>query len=405
MTDGFDPSTFNPHDPAFLADPFPTYAAFREHAPIAPVPLYESDWMFRHADCVQVLTDTDVWIKNPPGGEPAPAGPYGTYASSFPRGLFASDPQLHTQLRSILEPLFMSAITRAPDLARGIGAELIQDARQHGRMELIADYALPLPANVLFTLLGIPEDEFIRRGLIMWQAAIVTAHDITQPLAVLGLGATCSMALNAYFEALLLANRSAPATGLFAAICNAFADAGLSPQEVQMCAVDFLVAGYLSTTFIIGTGIRNLLLHSDQLRLLRGDADRLMRGAVEEMLRFDGPVQVIDRFAAVDTEVAGRPYKQNAKVTAVIGSADHDPAVFRNPERFLIRRNNNARHLAFGDGIHKCIGAPLARLVAPVAIAMLLEAFPELALDGDAQWQTDPYLRAVTSLPLQFGPL
>ena len=402
MTDGFDPSTFNPHDPAFLADPYPTYAAFREHAPIAAVPLYRSDWMFRHADCVEVLTNTDVWVKNPPGGSPVPPGPYGTMVSNFPDGLFASDPPLHTQLRSILEPLFAEAIQTAPALAQAIGTPLLAAARQHGRMELISDYALPLPANVLFTLLGIPDDRVIRGGLVMWQAAIVAAHDITQTPAVLGMGATCSMALNNYFDALLLANRSAPAPGLFAAICTAFADAGLSPQEVQMCAVDFLIAGYLSTTFIIGTGIRNLLLNPDQLGLLRNDVDGLIGRAVEEMLRMDGPVQVIDRVAAVDTKVNGRPYPQNSRVTAVIGSADHDPAVFRNPERFLIRRAGNARHLAFGDGIHHCIGAPLARLVAPVAIRMLLEAFPHLELDGEAQWQTDPYLRAVTSLPLRF---
>jgi cytochrome P450 len=402
MTDGFDPSRFNPHDPAFLADPYPTYAAFREHAPVAYVETYKSDWMFRHADCMRVLTETDVWIKNPPGGSDPVLGPYGTMVASFPDGLFGSDPPRHTQLRSILEPLLKSAITAAPGLARTVGAKQLKDARQHGRMELIADYALPVPANVLFSLLGIPEDPFIRGGLIQWQEAIVAAHDVTQTLPVRAAGATCSMALNSYFEALLLANRSAPAPGLFAAICDAFAGAGLSPQEVQMCAVDFLIAGYLSTTFIIGTGIRNLLQNTDQLRVLRDDTDRLMGRAVEEMLRFDGPVQVIDRFAAVDTEVAGRPYKQNAKVTAVVGSADHDPAVFKHPERFQIRRTNHAKHLAFGDGIHKCIGAPLARLVAPVAIGMLLEAFPRLALDGDAQWQTDPYLRAVTSLPLRF---
>ncbi len=401
MTDGFDPSTFNPHDPGFLADPYPTYAAFREQAPVFPVPLYGSDWMFRHADCVEVLTATDVWVKHPPSGSPPPPGPYGTLVANFPVGLFNSDPPLHTQLRGILEPLLTTAITDAPPLARAIGGPLLAAARQHGRMELISDYALPLPANVLLTLLGIPEDPIIRHGLITWQAAVVAAHDITQSVAVLGAGATCSMALNAYFEALLLAHRAKPAEGLFAAMCTAFADAGLSPQEVQMCAMDFLIAGYLSTTFIIGTGIRNLLLNPAQLRVLRQDTPGLIARAVEEMLRFDGPVQVIDRYAAVATEVGGRRYPENAKVTAVVGSADHDPAVFKDPERFHIRRRNR-RHLAFGDGIHYCIGAPLARLVAPVAIQMLLEAFPSLALDGDAQWQTDPYLRAVTSLPLRF---
>lgn len=390
---------FNPHDPAFLADPYPTYARYRSEQPVLWVPLYGSDWMFGYADCQTILTGTDVWLKNPPEGWSKNPGPYGAMAN-FPEGLFASDPPLHTQLRSILEPMFMAAIQTAPALAQEIAGPLLAAARQQGRMELIQDYALPLPSSVLFTLLGIPNDPGVWPGLIQWQAAIAAAHDITQSLAVRAGGATCSMALNSYFEGLFLANRANPAQGLFAQICDAFTRAGLSNQEVQMCAVDFLVAGYLSTTFIIGTGVRNLLLNPDQLAALRADPS-LMPGAVEEMLRMDGPVQVIDRYAAVDTEIDGRPYARNSKVTAVVGSADHDPSVFSDPETFLIQRTNE-NHMAFGAGIHYCIGAPLVRLVAPVALQALLSEFPNLALDGDPQWQTDPYLRAVTNLPLRF---
>jgi cytochrome P450 len=391
---------FNPHDPAFLADPYPTYAHYREEQPVLWVPLYGSDWMFRYADCQTILQSTDVWLKNPPQGWPQNPGPYGVMAS-FPQGLFASDPPLHTQLRSILEPMFDEAIKTAPALAAEFAAPLLAAARQQGRMELIQDYALPLPSSVLFTLLGIPNEAGILwPALIQWQAAIAAAHDITQSLSVRAGGATCSMALNTYFEGLLLANRAKPAQGLFAQICDAFANAGLSNQEVQMCAVDFLVAGYLSTTFIIGTGVRNLLLNPEQLAALRADPT-LMPGALEEMLRMDGPVQVIDRYAAVDTEIDGRPYPQNAKVTAVVGAADHDPSVFADPEAFLIQRTNES-HMAFGAGIHYCIGAPLVRLVGPVALQALLTEFPNLALAGDPQWQTDPYLRAVTNLPLSF---
>jgi cytochrome P450 len=399
MADGWNPAAFNPHDPAFLADPYPTYTQFRESDPIYPVALYSSDWMFRYADCQTVLTGTDVWLKSPPGGSAPSPGPYGMMAS-FPPGLFASDPPLHTQLRSILEPMFDQAIQSAPQMARGIAAPLLAAAKQHGRMELITDYALPLPSSVLFTLLGIPNTPGVWQGLVMLQAAVVAAHDITQSPSVRGTGATCSMALNTFFEGMLLANEVRPAEGLFAQICDAFAKAGLSSQEVQMCAVDFLVAGYLSTTFIIGTGVRNLLLNPDQLAALRGDST-LIGGALEEMLRFDGPVQVIDRYAAVDTEVGGKQYKAGAKVTAVVGSADHDPSVFTDPDAFQIQRPNE-QHMSFGAGIHYCIGAPLVRLVGPVAIEMLLTEFPDLALDGDSQWQTDPYLRAVTNLPLRF---
>jgi cytochrome P450 len=237
-------------------------------------------------------------------------------------------------------------------------------------------------------------------GLTSWQATIAAAHDVTQSAAVRGAGATCSMALHSFFEGMLLAHRATPGSGLFAEICDAFAAAELTAEQVQTCASDFLVAGYLSTTFIIGTGTRNLLLNPEQLTALR-DQPSLMGAAVEEMLRFDAPAQLVDRCAAVDTELGGREFRAGDRVTAVLGSADRDPDVFTTPDQFVINRGDEA-HLSFGAGIHYCIGAPLVRLVAPVAFEMLLTAFPDLALDGLPQWQTDPYLRAATNLPLRF---
>jgi cytochrome P450 len=398
IADGWSPEHFDPHDPGFLADPYPTYARFREHAPIHSVKPYESHWIFRYADCEQVLSATDTWVKTAPPGSPPAIGPYEMMAS-FPADLFGSDPPLHTQLRSILEPLFDESIQSAAALAAEQAEPLLAAARQHGSIELVSDYALPVPAHVLFTILGIPNDEGVWSGLLAWQAAITAAHDITQSSAVRGAGATCSMALSAFFEGMRLKSRATPADGFFPRICDAFASAGLSDQEAQMCAGDFVMGGFLSTTFLIGTGVRSLLLNPQQLASLRKDPT-LMAGALEEMLRFDAPLQMIDRYAASDTEVGGQRLKQGSKVTAVVGSADRDDHVFADAESFQIERSGKA-HLGFGAGIHQCIGAPLARLVAPVAINMLLAELPALELDGLAQWQTDPYLRAVTNLPLR----
>lgn len=399
MSDGFNPDTFDPHDPAFLADPYPRYARFRAQAPIHTVKPYGSNWLFAYADCKAVLEDTDVWVKNSPLPEPKAPGPYGV-TSSFPPGLFGSDPPLHKELRDILEPLFDQAIEGAPAIAKTIAEPLLTAAHDHGRMELIFDYALPLPAQVLFTLLGIPDDPGVWEGLISWHTAIVAAHDMTQSMPVRFSGATSSMALNSFFEGMRLSDEVSAETGLFAAMCGAFANAGLTPEQVQTCASDFLVAGYISTTFLIGTGTRNLLLNPDQLAALREDPT-LIDGAVREMLRFDAPAQLVDRCAAVDTELGGHAFKAGDRVTAVLGSADHDPEAFDTPDQFLITRDADA-HLSFGAGIHHCIGAPLVRLVAPVAFEMLLSAFPDLSLDGLPQWQTDPYLRAVSNLPLKF---
>jgi cytochrome P450 len=399
MADAWDPDAFDPHDRAFLADPYPTYARFRAEAPVHAVKPYDSYWVFRHADVERVLTDRDTFVKTPLGGWPPAPGPLGAMAS-FPEGLFASDPPRHTALRKTLEPLVRQAVQGAPELATGVSAHLLDGVRKRGGMELISDYALPLPATVLFDILGIPGDPLVRKGLIAWQAAIVAAHDITQAVSLRATGATCKMALSSFFAGLVLGSRTAPPAGLLGEMCSAIGRDGLTAEDVEVCSSDFLVAGYLSTTFLIGTGVRTLLANPDQLQDLAAHPD-LMPGAVEELLRYDAPAQLVDRVAAVDTELGGVSLKAGSEVTAVLGSANRDPERFAEPDRFLIRREDQGQ-VSFGDGIHHCIGAPLVRLVAPVAFAQLLE-LPDLALAGLPQWQTDPYLRAVTNLPLRLG--
>ncbi|HXB16013.1 MAG TPA: cytochrome P450 [Solirubrobacteraceae bacterium] len=405
VSDTFDPDAFDPHDPAFLADPYPTYALFRDRAPVHLVKPYDACWVFRYEDCVRVLGETDVWVKNPPGGEPPAPGPF-AMTSVFPEGLFVADPPLHTQLRELLEPVFEHSIDGARERARQIAAPLLQAARKKGSLELVSDYALPLPAGVLFSLLGIPEGAYgqdIWKGLIAWQASIAAAHNIAEPIAVRAAGATCSMALDWFFEGMLLTRAKSSASvpdGLVTEMSGALLEAGLSTQQVQVCASDLLVAGYLSTTFIIGLGVRNLLLHPDQLEKLRANPS-LVDSAFEEMLRFDGSVHIVDRCAGRPTELGGRTFAPGEKISLNLGSANRDPDGFAEPDRFDIERGQTA-HLAFGEGIHTCIGAPLARIVAPVALEMLLAEFTELTLEAAPQWQTDPYLRAMTSLPLRF---
>ena len=388
------------HPPSSL-DPYPTYASFREHAPVHPVKPYGSHWVFGYEDCAKVLSETEIWVKK--GVAQHAHGPYGVMAG-FPANLFQSDPPLHTELRRVLEPLIDDVIDRAPQLARTFAEPLLATARKRGRIELVADYALPLPSSVLFTLLGIPNDgpqEGVWEGLIAWQAAIAAAHDITQPALTQATGATCMMALSSFFQGMMLENsESKPPEGLFAQMCDAFQKAGLSAAQTQVCACDLVIAGYLTTTFILATGVRNLLLHPEQMQKLREDP-ALVHTALEEMLRFDGPVQLLDRCAATDTEVGGHRFKPGDRVSTVIGSADRDPGRFSQPDRFDISRGE-ATHFGFGDGVHQCIGAPLVRKVAPVGLEMLLAEFPDLAADGSAQWQTDPYLRAPTSLPARF---
>jgi cytochrome P450 len=403
------PDDFNPHDPTFLKNPYPTYALFRQNAPVSTVMPYKSRWVFCYDDVRSVLYDTDTFVKNPPGGGPVPPGPAQMLAY-LPEGLFQSDPPRHTELRAALEPLFLAAITEASTTAETIATPIIERASATGYMELVSDYALPVPASVLFTILGIPKDQptdlipadLTWPGLILWTTAIAAAHDITQSMAVLAGGATCDMALNTFYEGFVAKCADQPQDGFVGAMCETIGKPdGLLPGDVQACATDITIAGYLSTTFLIGTGILNLITHPAQAQLLQ-DNPKLISNAVNEMLRFDAPAQLVDRFAAVDTKLRDVKIPAGSKVTAVIGSANHDPDVFDNPDDFDIRRDNS-KSVTFGDGIHRCIGHPLVAKVAPVAIG-LVAARKGLQCAGFPQWQTDPYLRAVSSLPIKFDP-
>ncbi len=400
MTASWDPATFNPHDPAFLANPYPTYALFRDQAPLSVVKPYQSTWVFRFADGRQLLDDSVTFVKNPPGGRPPATGLF-AMGTNLPQGLFASDPPRHTELRAVLEPLFAQAIQQAPEVATGTAATLLGDLQHTSRWELVSDYALPLPSTVLFTIMGIPSDHW--PVLLQWVAAIAAAHDVTQSIAVRSMGATCAMALNTYFQEWVLQCRRQPQSGLIGELCQCIGGSdGPTPEDVQVCCSDFAVAGYLSTAFLIGTALVHLVDNPDQAQLLREQPD-LIHAAVEEMLRIDAPAQLVDRVAAVDTELGGTALPAGTKLTAVLGSADHDPTAFADPDAFRIQRDDEAQ-LSFGDGIHHCIGAPLVRLVAPVAMTALLQ-LPGLRVAGLAQWQTDPYLRAMTNLPVSVvGP-
>jgi cytochrome P450 len=254
---------------------------------------------------------------------------------------------------------------------------------------------------VLFTVLGIPNDPGVWQGLLAWQGAIVAAHDPTQTIAVRSAGATCSMALRTFLTGLVIRCRRDPAaaTGMLGEVSRSIGD-DLTADDVAASFQDLVVAGYLSTTWLIASGLARLDANPDQLKALRADAG-LMPGAIQEILRIDGPVQVVDRAAAVDTELGGTALKAGDRLGVVVGSADHDPSVFSSPEQFDIRRDEQPS-VGFGAGIHTCIGAPLVALVGPVAMSALL-ALPELAVDGLAQWQADPYLRGLANLPVRVG--
>jgi cytochrome P450 len=396
----WNPYAFDPHDMEFLQNPYPTYEQFRCNNPVFYVTQYSSLWFFRHHDCQQILDGKDTFVKARPGGAPPKPGPVGIM-SVYPRGIFSSDPPRHTALRSQIEPPFTAALATAPALAQTYAAGILNKLAPTGHMELVTDYALPIPAGVLFDLVGIPADDLVRKGLLAWEVPIVRANDPTQTIKAQFEGATAVMALHHYVQGLLLKYRLGGGPGLLGALAQAIGPT-LTEEDVYASCVDFVVAGYLSTTWLIASAIQALLAHPAQLHELRAKPAKIP-AALTEALRLEPPFQLIDRYVAQETTLCGVDLKVGDKVTAVIGSANRDPAVFRNPDDFDMDRRETAQ-LAFGSGIHYCIGAPLAQIVAPSMLAALLR-LDNLAIDGYAQWGSDPFLRGMTNLPLRFTPV
>ena len=392
----WNPTTFNPHDPSFLADPYPTYAKFRDSAPVTIVKPYGSHWVFRYDDVKRVLEDQAYFTKANPNPTMPPA-PFDMLAN-FETGIFSSDPKPHTTMRDTMEPLFKKSITDAADFAEGQARQLLNDNLRGRHFELFNDFAAPLPARVLFHALGLPQAHW--EGVQRWVDGYVAGHDITQAPAVLWYSATSAMALMTYFQGMMNGKPVCPVSGRMVEMLVSGAEAGgMNQGQVQASLQNLAIAGFASTTYLIATGTYRLITNTDQLDLLKSDVNQHVHAAIGEMLRMDAPAQLADRAVAQDTTLSGVQLRRGDTVTAVIGSANHDESVFDNPEKFDITRDTS-KQIAFGQGIHTCLGEPLVWMSGPAAFRTLLDVYPDITLAGLPQWQTDPYLRSVINLPL-----
>ena len=405
MKTAFTTSSFDPHAREFLADPYPTYRYFRENAPVAPVSYTFANnkqvsmgmWVFSYEDVRTVLDQKDLYLKNAKASPPVPGNSPIAAMANMPNGVFTMDPPRHGEVRPILDELFATSILNIETVVRELADQYLERLKGGQRFDLFADYAMPLPSQVLRQVLGIPDGHWV--GIESWVGRVAYGHDITTTVATQFMAGTCAMALGSYYQAMQKGCPYHAESGkMLDQMVHEGEARGIQPEEVQQTAVNLSIAGYLSSVFLIATGVYNLLKNPDQLALLRSRPE-LIGNAVEEMLRIDAPAQLVDRVVCEDTELGGVHLKAGTKVTAVLGSANHDPLKFNDPETFDIERDTTG-HFGFGDGIHICLGAPLVRKVAPIAIECLLNEFPDLHINGTPQWQTDPYLRSVSNLPV-----
>jgi len=390
-------------DPAVRWNPHPIYAKLRADAPVYKARYYEmgaQPWLLtRYIDC-EMLQSDPRFTKN--YGRIDPTSDYRNSAmGAINQHMLSVDPPDHTRLRGLVHKAFTPRIISAmTERVQEIADSLLDTIQGRSDMDLIADFAFPLPITVIAQLLGIPAED--RNNFRDWSQAIVLSGSRGRDYEAM---TRAAMEFIMYMNGLFDQRRAAPQDDLISGLIQV-EEAGdkLAREELMSMIFLLLVAGHETTVNLIANGTLTLLTHPDQMQLLRDDPT-LIRSAIEEMLRFESPVaSTTNRFALEDVEIRGQVIPKGDLVLASLIGGNRDPEVFENPDAFDIRRNPN-RHMAFGYGIHYCLGAPLARMEGAIAINTLLRRLPnlQLAVDPrDIEWNETLLLRSMKALSVRF---
>ncbi|MGH3565124.1 MAG: cytochrome P450 [Pseudonocardia sp.] len=390
-------------DPAFRADPYPHYRRLREAAPVAAIA--PGTWVLtRHADCTALLRDSrfghldsDTQPTNPMFGQISDArgrvyAPDGTPVLSF----LLQNPPDHTRLRRVVSGAFTTRmVARLEPRVEQIVDGLLDDALSTGTVDLIPALAYPLPVTVISELLGVPPEDHTR--FAEWSNAIARGVDpaFLLPRGVVEQVARARGEFQDYFRGLAALRRRRPSTDLLSALVSVDE---LTEAELLVTCTLLLVAGHETTVNLIGNGTLALLRHPEALARFRADPS-IAADVIEELLRYDSPVQLAGRTALTDAEIAGVSIARGDLILGLVGSANRDPVVFGDPDRLDLDRAA-IRHLSFGNGIHFCLGAPLARLEGRIALRRLIERAPGLRLVGEPRWKENVVLRGLDHLPV-----
>jgi len=393
---------FNPLLPEFHADPYPFYKRLREKEPIHQSPL--GFWVLtRYEDCVAVLRDQRFGREE---FQQMLTAVYGdeTEKPALPRSMLFRDPPDHTRLRALVSKAFTPRmIETMREHIQEIVDRLLDRVQDAGRMDVIEDLAYPLPVTVICEMLGVPVDD---HGSIRgWSAEIARSLDaigLPSDEGIVERGRRSRRALADYFRRLVPERRARPQNDLLSGLLAAEEHGDkLSPDEVIAMCLLLFIAGHETTVNLIGNGTLALLRHPEQLKKLRAEPSRI-GNAVEELLRYDSPVQRTARITTTEVELAGQPLAKGTMVITALGAANRDPAQFADPDRLDVTRKD-PRHISFGFGIHFCLGAPLARVEGQLALGTLLRRAPNLALaESKLEWRESSVLRGLKRLNVTF---
>jgi cytochrome P450 len=381
-------------DPGFVDDPYPALARLRETAPLV---WHEQtgQWLaLTYAAANGLLRDRRfgrLWQDRTPVAELEP------FNLLHRNQMMENEPPAHTRMRSLVASAFARGhVERLRPRVQSVAEALLDDV-DLSSFDLIADYAEPLPVAVIAELLGVPEAD--RPLLRPWSAAIVAMYEYGRTEAASGWAVIAAAEFTAYMRDLAEERRRSPREDLVSHLVAAEDDGErLTADELVASAILLLNAGHEASVNAFGNGTVALLAHPDQVARLREDG-ALVETAIEEMIRYDSPLQLFERTAKEDAVVGDVTVPAGGKVAAMLGSANRDPAAFDRADTFDVGRRPNP-HIGFGAGVHHCLGAPLARMELQISLPTLLRRCPGLHLTGEPVRRTTFVLRGYASVPV-----
>lgn len=402
-----EPLAFNPFDPAFRVNPYPVYRRLLAEDPVHKTP-FGMLVLSRYRDCAAVLRDprsssdasnSTMYKAFMAGRDPEEV--FGALAGMRP--FLFMDPPDHTRLRGLVQKAFTpKTVENLRPRIQELVDDLMTPALEQRSMEVIEDLAYPLPVRVITEMLGVPHsDHDTFKG---WSRELAGAldPDFATPQDVADRRERAASAFVEYFRNLITERRRQPRDDLLSALIAAEDEGNkLSEKELLSTLILLLVAGHETTVNLIANGVLAFVRHPDQLQRVREDPT-LVRTAVEEVLRYDPPVQFTARVALEDIDIDGTTLEQGGQAIILVAAANRDPEQFDDPDTFDVGRPDN-RHLSFGLGAHFCLGAPLARVEGQVALEAVAARVADLALAVDApEYKENIVLRGLASLPVTF---
>ncbi|MFJ9131631.1 cytochrome P450 [Streptomyces sp. NPDC102256] len=399
------PGAFDPWDPAFVADPYPAYEELRARGRVHH---YEptNQWLVpRHADVSALLRDRRLGrtyqhrFTHEDFGRTAPPPEQEPFHVLNDHGMLDLEPPDHTRIRRLVSKAFTPrTVERLKPYLEGLAGELVGRLVEAGGGDLLTDVAEPLPVAVIAEMLGIPESD--RAPLRPWSADICGMYELNPSEEVAARAVRASVEFTEYLRVLIEARRKEPADDLISGLIAAH-DAGdrLTEQEMISTCVLLLNAGHEATVNSTVTGWWNLFRHPAQLADLRAD-HTLIPSAVEELLRYDTPLQLFERWVLDDVEIDGTTVPRGAEIAMLFGSANRDAEVFASPDTLDLSRAENP-HISFSAGIHYCIGAPLARIELAASMSALLTRAPGLRLTEEPVRKPGFVIRGLEGLKVE----